>query len=255
MILRPFDPASRRPASPVSAWETVLETQHRASQEFWLVAQPDHAGLAGDIATALGPPLVPELSPEVVRGIAVHDDGWTAVDAQVSCAHGRPLSFLDVQPAVFLEAWARSIQCGEQVGAMAGAIVSRHFWRLGATRLRSGIDSEGDRRELKSFLAQEEARQKRLTAGHSQQEFEFLTDVLQFCDLLSLYLCCGAEVDAEFAQQFQGRTVSLLRSTGDSRRAAVCRFEPTPFRDGLDLGVAARHYPSGRSAQFAFLLS
>jgi hypothetical protein len=82
--------------------------------------------------------------------------------------------------------------------------------------------------------------------GRSRQELEFLTDVLQFCDVLSLYLCCGAAQDVEFRQSFGEKPIRLRREAAPDQ-AAVCRFEPTPFTaGGVDLAVIARRFPAGR---------
>jgi len=243
----------------VGVWEAISPTQKVRVPEYWLIAQPDHAALSGDIASALGPPLLPVLIPEVIGGITHHDDGWAQFDAQITLTDGRPLSFLDFLPRDFLCAWGESIERSENIAPLAGAIVSGHFSRLAKNRFESRIDNPEDRRLLLDFLGREQARQQHLLGGHSQEEFEFLTDVLQFCDVLSLYLCCGATQDVEFPQRFGQVTIRLRRETTRSLdQAAVCRFEPSPFAaGGVDLAVAARHYPASRqpvTATLPFLL-
>jgi hypothetical protein len=253
MVLRPISAAAQPSSTSLQpAWPAIEETQHRAAREFLLITQPDHAALAGAIAAALGPPLLPELTAEVVQGIAVHDDGWAEFDARTPCQSGKPVSFIDLPPATFLQAWRGSIERAAEVAPIAGAIVSRHFWRLGTGHMKSKQDSPEDERALRQFLDQENARQERLTQGYVRREFEFLTDVLQFCDVLSLYLCCGAEQDVEFPQSFSGATVRLMRVQKES--AAVCRFDPSPFRHGTDLAVMARRFPASGTVQLPFLL-
>ena len=260
MVLRPIGAAEGTPASGcVPVWDAILPTQKKSAPEYWLITQPDHAALSGAIAAALGPPLLSQLRPEVVQGIAHHDDGWAPVDAQIGLTNGRPLSFLDFQPRDFLRSWNSSIERAEKLAPIAGAIVSRHFWRLGRNRLASGIDGAEDRKLLVDFLESELARQQRLLDGHSRAEFEFLTDVLRFCDVLSLYLCCGATQDVEFGQSFGREPIRLRReATRSPEQAAVCRFEPSPFTEGgVDLAVSARHFPENRqpgSVTLPFLL-
>jgi hypothetical protein len=245
-VLRPMGGAEHPPAC-VPVWDAIHPTQKTRSPEYWLITQPDHAALSGAIAAALGPPLLPRLSPEVVQGIALHDDGWRPLDAQVRVADGKPLSFLDFGPLDFLPAWRASIESAETVAAIAGAIVSGHFWRLAKNRLEWGIDGAEDRKLVLDFLAAEDARQQQLLSGYSRETFELLTDVLQFCDVLSLYLCCGATPDVEFPQKFGSAPIRLHREAARcSDQAALCRFEPTPFTDGVDLAVIARRYPSER---------
>jgi hypothetical protein len=129
---------------------------------------------------------------------------------------------------------------------VAGIIVSRHFCRLGKARAESRGDSAKDAQHLCAFLAQEQQRQERLRQGESEEHLEFLTDVLQFCDLLSLYLCCGAQQDVEFPQRF-GPQLRLTQLPGAGQKAAACRFEPSPFPGGVDIAVAARRYPPSAS--------
>jgi hypothetical protein len=247
VVLRPL--GGREPTSAcVPVWNAILPTQKTCAPEYWLITQPDHAALSGAIAAAFGPPLLPQLSSEVVQGIAFHDDGWASLDAQVTVANGKPLSFLDYQLQDFLRAWNGSIEYATKVAPIAGAMVSRHFWRLASNRLEGGIDSGGNRRLLLDFLEREQGRQQRLLGGRSRHELEFLTDVLQFCDVLSLYLCCGAARDVEFPPRFGQAPIRLRRQTARrTDQAAVCRFEPTPFTaGGVDLAVIARRFPADR---------
>ncbi len=252
------DPGSRE-HSCIPVWDAISPTQKISAPEYWLITQPDHAALSGAIAAAFGPPLLPHLSSEVVQGIAVHDDGWATFDAEPCVANGKPLSFLDFGPCDFLRAWCGSIQGAEKIAPITGAMVSGHFSRLARKRLEWGIDGEGDHKLLLDFLDDERARQQRLLGGYSQQEFEFLTDVLQFCDVLSLYLCCGAAQHVDFPQRFGERPICLRREA--ARRpdqAAVCRFQPSPFTaGGVNLAVSARRFPASRQpgpATLPFLL-
>lgn len=235
-----------QPQNCVPVWDAILPTQKTRAPEYWLITQPDHAALSGAIAAALGPPLLPQLSPEVVQGIAMHDDGWAPFDAQITLTDGRPCSFVDFLPKDFLRAWNGSIERAEKIAPIAGAMVSGHFSRLAKNRLEWGIDGAGDRELLHGFFEGEKARQQRLLGGYSREEFDFLTDVLQFCDVLSLYLCCGATQDVEFPQRFGAKPIRLRREAARDQ-AAVCRFEPTPFTGGgVDLAVVARRYPADR---------
>ncbi len=246
-MLRPIGGGEPAPAC-VPVWDAILPTQKTSAPEYWLITQPDHAALSGAIAAGFGPPLLPQLSPEVVQGITMHDDGWAPLDAQTPVANGKPLSFLDFQPKDFLRAWDSSIERAEKLAPIAGAMVSGHFWRLARNRLEWGIDGAEDRRLLLDFLEREQVRQQRLLGGHSRGEFEFLTDVLQFCDVLSLYLCCGAGQDVEFPPRFGQGPIRLRRLAARSPdQAAVCRFQPTPFTaGGVDLAVVARRFPADR---------
>jgi hypothetical protein len=238
----------------IPAWQAVEEKQRQPAKDWWLIAQPDHAALAGDLAANLNSPLFPQLDQDLIRAIALHDAGWaqldggergTGHDLQVVLrdpkldAQGRPLSFLEMTPEEFLTAWKDSILQAERVTPIGGVIVSQHFRRLAENRLQSRSDNRQDTNRLKQFHKDEAERQKYLLEQdlHPPEQISVLTDVLQFCDLLSLYLCCGAQDAIEFPQDFGGHTIRL------KKEGEMCHLEPSIFGGGVSLGVTARHYP------------
>jgi Protein of unknown function (DUF3891) len=273
MVLYPLDTASdentsdptgeghpangpNAPASRISVWEAVERRQKQTAQTWWLVAQPDHAALSGDLAASISSSShFPKLDSEVLAAIRLHDEGWAQVDAadgggsksqsrtSESSESARPLSFLDMSPSVFIRAWKDSIRRAEESSALGGILVSEHFSRLAKSRLQSCIDTFQDMENLRRFLGHEAEQRRRLMAktGRSDEETRSLVDVLQFCDLLSLYLCCGAVEDVEFPQQVQGRTI-VLRRAGE-----MCRTDPAIFGAGVSLGVSARRHPQSEA--------
>jgi hypothetical protein len=103
---------------------------------------------------------------------------------------------------------------------------------------------------LQDFLDSESERQKKLSVkqGRSSDELEALADVLQFCDLVSLYLCCGARANVEFPEYF-GVRVRLMPSDQDFR------LDPPLIAAGTQFSVAALRHPatkaeSGRQISF-----
>src|SRR5213592_4535381 len=102
MVLRPMNPPPSGPRC-VPAWEAVARTQKQTSPEWWLIAQPDHADLAGDLAERIRWKNFPALDAEVVEAIRLHDEGWAEFDFVPAARAGRPLSFLDIDPADFLK--------------------------------------------------------------------------------------------------------------------------------------------------------
>ena len=75
-----------------------------------------------------------------------------------------------------------------------------------------------------------------------------LVDLLQFCDVLSLYLCCGARAHVEFPQRFGDQSISL------QRQGEMCVMKPRIFGDGASLAVRARRYPGGDAVSVPVLL-
>lgn len=255
MILRPLHPAA--PSSEiVPAWNAVASTQQQDSSAWWLIAQPDHAALAGNLAARFRPADFPLLDSNAVRAITLHDSGWAALDGggeagggtgespQLLRGHsGRPLSFLDAPVRVFMPAWTDSIRCAEEsAGAIGGLMVSGHFRRLAQHRVNAVQDTPENAARLHEFLKAEGREDERRLArqGRSQKEVGSLVDLLQFCDLLSLYLCCGSRASVQFPQLL-GTRPTVLRRDGER-----CVLEPSPFHEQVSLGVPARRDPVSR---------
>jgi len=259
MVLRPLDattPKSEMCASkkPLPAWSAVAERQKCQADRYWLISQPDHAHLAGELAANFVSERFPRISTLAARAIAVHDSGWAAFPEESSplappllAGDGRPLAFVEAAPRAFLRAWTGSISQAEDVCPEGGIVVSRHFCALGNFRLRGNTSlSQDDRQLIADFLEREQQRQQRLVArcACSAQELNSLLEVLQFCDLLSLYLCSGVPYAAEFSQPIADQPVQIWPSPGED----FYRLEPSPFQNNgssrtLNLEVMAHHYP------------
>ncbi len=258
MILYPLRAASSTSSEPVPAWEAVAAAQQQRASAWWLVAQPDHAALAGELAAQLDVPEFSRLEDDEVRAIALHDAGWAkydgggaagggkgAVPQPLRDPSGRPLSFLHAPVPIFAEAWVASIRSAEEkAGVIGGLMVSGHFRRLAEHRQASVADPPEDAARIREFVESESrhdaARLRR--QSHSRQQVEQLVDLLQFCDLLSLYLCCGSRASVQFPQAIGPRPV-VLRRDGE-----LCLLDPSPFREEISLGVPARRDPVSRTA-------
>jgi Protein of unknown function (DUF3891) len=258
MVLYPLPSAQRhqRRGASVPAWQAVEKRQRQSADAWWLIAQTDHAVLAGDLAARLEFTSIPALSSDVIRAIALHDAGWAQFDNQInvetsaSAAPMLPLSFLEIAPAQFLIAWKDSIDAAATTATVGETIVSEHFCRLARNRLAFRSDFQEDVRMIEGFLSHEARRQAPLRARihESAHQLETLTDVLQFCDLVSLYLCCGADEPAVFPQKF-GESEIRVRCEEDA-----FLFTPPVFGRGAALGVSARRHPCGRPGTIPFLL-
>ena len=257
MIIRPLD-AQTQPLSELEfspAWRAVERLQRTGCETCWMITQPSHAALAGDIAAALSDPRIPKLEADVIRAIALHDAGWGMPDAQAvmrsrAAQQNAPKSFLEVSVPEFLVAWTQSIEVALSTSPAGGYMVSRHFWRLAEHRINSAGDAQPERKRLQEFLGSETERQKKLSAkqDRSAEELEGLTDVLQFCDLMSLYLCSGAQAKVEFPEYF-GVKVKLTLSNESFR------LQPSIIPAGKEFSVAALRHPaikgeSGRQISF-----
>jgi len=257
MILRPLE--TPPPASPdfVPAWPVVERSQRQVRDSCWLITQPSHAALAGDFAAKMTGMQLPQLDAALVRAIAMHDAGWGAPDAQAimqsrSDRQGCPKSFIACSVKDFVAAWEKSIEMAEASSSPAGGyMVSRHFARIAEQNAR--LLPENDRLIASAFLEHEAARQKRQAAqqDRSIDALEQLTDVLQFCDLLSLYVCCGARENVEFPEYFGVKARLTVDADG-------YKLEPALIEPGAKFAVAALRHPttkeeSGRETTIVFL--
>lgn len=262
MILRAIhDLAPVNSTAVVPAWESVDKEQKRltGAKECWMIPQPAHSALAGEMAAQLDPQVFPNLSVEVVRAIAMHDAGWGRPDAEaIQDSRGkgvsRPaLSFLTTPPDVILRAWVESIAATEKLSAIGGYMVSRHFQEIGKMQGPSVKDATA-RSALERFVTSEEGRQKSLLRKITlkQRELDRVVEALQFCDLLSLYVCANPpEPVVEFPQQVKGGKMRLWRER------QICVLEPSPFKQESSFAVSAVRHPKTRdvsSVSFAVMV-
>lgn len=246
MILRPLDPPSATTADFLPAWSVVEQIQRQNYESCWMITQPSHAALAGDFAAKLTDLNVAEQEGPLIRAIELHDAGWGPLDAQAimlsrSVSQSTPKSFVAYEVDEFVNAWGKSIDVAESVGATGGYIVSRHFFRL-AEHAMSRVHDK-NRQTLERFLKNEEARQQQLAAkqNFSTKELENLTGVLQFCDLLSLYVCSGARQNVEFPEYFGIKA----RLTVENENY---QLDPILIEPGTVFGVAALKHPPTKAA-------
>lgn len=252
MILRPLEPPSVTSQNCVPAWPVVERLQRNTYDRCWMITQPSHAALAGEIAAAFVAdkasrfaevPGLPEIDDALVRAIALHDAGWGPSDAQAvtrsrAAKPTAPRSFLMMEADEVLEAWTQSIETAQSVGPAGGFIVSRHFWRIAERRIAAPEDTPADRKKIEQFLAREVQRQKRLAAKqqHGAADLAALTDLLQLCDLLSLFFCCGARQCVDFPECCGLKL--RLQPVGDDYKLA-----PQVLKSGTQFRVAALRFP------------
>lgn len=242
MILRPLQPAPPTSTEYLPAWKVIEKIQRQPFESCWMITQPSHAALAGEFAAKMTGTLASKLDSAVIRSIALHDAGWGVPDSQAimqsrSVGRGAPRSFIDCAVSEFVEAWEKSIDVATSASAAGGYIVSRHFCRIAESG--SAQLAATDRQRAARFLEHEVARQKQLAAKQERttEELELLTDVLQFCDLLSLYVCSGARDNAEFPE-YLGTKVRL---TADE---TSYKLEPQVIEPGAEFAVAALRHPA-----------
>ncbi|MCX7015514.1 MAG: DUF3891 family protein [Candidatus Sumerlaeota bacterium] len=232
-----------------------------------LYCQCDHAEMASRFAEAYGAPGFLPVEPRalIVRIVASHDLGWTAVDAapHVAPETRRPRDFLHMPAALTAAIWSDSIRdAAEQTGPLGGVVVSRHFERLAGLAMENHGRSVEERKELERFrnhharlradwMRELEQPPWRMNAQTADRAFE----LLKACDTFSIFLLlsevdCGQRREpcalgeggraVEFTFQFPvDRTLSVAPwpfAPGRLEPEIPCRLiEDRPYKDDEDL--------------------
>ncbi len=227
-----------------------MRTQKQPTNEWQLIVQADHAALAGEMASKSANPYLPKLESEIIQAIAVHDDGWKQID-DPSKRSGRPLSFFEEAPAEIFRAWKDSIASATRIAPIAGILVSEHFSRIARDFSRAATTPPEISQVLTTFVERENAQQEELREQQSRDanEINLLVDVLQFFDLLSLYVCCGSREPVEFPQRFNRKNFRVYR------KADTYRLEPPLFAGPTNFSIEAAAYPSSTTAQISIAFS
>jgi hypothetical protein len=182
MIYRTNVQASVPADSPAPAWQLFVASQQAAFTH--LISQPAHAALAGQLAGFLRPTVFGSIPQEVIDIIGRHDRGWFEADSTAleRASHTLPTSFLSVAPEDAVQAWRSSIRSAERQSLLAGILTSRRFCLLAPQN-----DSVHHQ-----FWQEETERRELLEKDYSSPaDLDRLTAAMGFCDLLSLFLCCG----------------------------------------------------------------
>jgi len=241
---------------------------------WWLVTHPHHARLAGAFAERWGNDrfLPPEPRTRVLKGIAHHDDGWTARDAAPQITReGKPSAFSvelvgkysafeEIDLADYLAVRDRAVRLIAAEDAYAAVLISMHTYSLLTEHAdRSTIAPEG-LPLLDRFLDHQKTLQESLmdeirsdpSLAPEQKIEEHVLDhfrLLQATDNLSLLTCVSFSQPAHLLHPLP------LRGGGHSRvrvRAAGPRdfvLDPYPFGEPiLRFSFPARHVIGKRFA-------
>ncbi len=193
---------------------------------------------------------VPNVREPVVRAIGMHDIGWMPFDGDLSSPcppkeleSGVAVSFTNTEPEQFLPAWMGSIQAAQGTGPLGGLLVSAHFARLTHPYLERGAGTPEQRARVEQFLNREAARVDRLLpqAELPLEEIHALIEVLQFCDLASLYICANPSAAVEFPQVLNGSKVQLSFEQGSFR------MKPNLLDHVLVLEIPCVRFVDGRA--------
>jgi uncharacterized protein DUF3891 len=174
----------------------------RRHDGLWLVTQPEHAALAGRLATqwgneqfSLGPSTA-----SLVRAAARHDDGWTVLDGAplIAADEGRPAHFLEVPLAKTVGPYGEGVDLIYEDDVYAGVLASLHWAGLYMSRWGVQDSPPVEHPLAREVVADQERRiaphLRELWAGNGlRSAFEAAVwrdyELLQALDLVSLALC------------------------------------------------------------------
>ena len=234
---------------------------------WWLVTHPDHARLAGAFAERWGNGtfLAPEPRASVLKGIARHDDGWAARDAQPQITRqGKPSAFStelvgkysafeEIDLADYLAVRGRAVRLIAEEDAYAAILISMHTYNLLTAHADRSTIAPADLPLLDKFLEDQKKFQQSLMeriasdpqfAPAQKTEAAILDHfrLLQAVDNLSLLTCVDFARPANLLHPLPlregGHARVKVRSAG-SRRFVL---EPYPFAaPSLSFRFPARH--------------
>ena len=223
---------------------------------WWLVMHPDHARLAGAFAEHWGNDLFvsPEPREHVLRGIARHDDGWAARDAQPQITRqGKPSAFStemvgkysgfeEIDLPDFLAVRDRAVREIAAEDPYAAILISMHTYNLLNERADRSTIVPDQLPLFDQFLAGQKAFQDSLRkqiASNPNLKSQHKTDeaildhfrLLQANDYLSLLTCVDYQKPASLLHALptrDGKHVPIqVRSIGTRHFV----LDPYPFAE------------------------
>jgi hypothetical protein len=234
---------------------------------WWLTTHPDHARLAAAFAEHWSNELFarPEPRDRVLKGIAVHDDGWAARDAAPQITkQGKPSAFSselvgkysafeEIDLAGYLAIRDRAVRLVAEEDAYAALLVSMHTYNLLTERAdRSTIAAE-QLPLLDEFLAEQKSLQEKLYSS-IQQEGKLRADeksrtgvddhfkLLQACDNLSLLSCVDYDKPATLLHALRVKDGSVTPISVEPLGERHFRLSPFPLGvSPLMVEFPARH--------------
>jgi Protein of unknown function (DUF3891) len=234
---------------------------------WWLVTHPDHARLAGAFAEHWGNDrfLPPEPRANVLKGIARHDDGWTARDAAPQITRqGKPSAFSvelvgnysafeEIDLADYLAVRDRAVRLIAAEDAYAAVLISMHTSSLLTDHADRSTIAPHQLPLLDEFLRQQKELQaslvREIAANPSftkeQASESTILDhfrLLQATDNLSLLTCVDFRAPAHLLHPLPARDGGHSRVQVRAVAPRHFALDPYPFAEpSLTFQFPARH--------------
>jgi hypothetical protein len=251
---------------------------------WWLITHPDHARLAGNFAAAWGNAQFrkPEPRSRVLKGIACHDDGWTARDAHPSITRqGKPSAFStelvgeysafeEIDLEEYLAVRDRAVRIVAEEDPYAGLLISMHTYNLLTAHADRSTIAPESLVLLDSFLARQAHYQGELRstiardtslaeAEKAEQTVLEHFRLLQACDNLSLLSCVAFASPADLLHPLPLNGCGTAEVNVLPLGPRHFRLAPWPFEDAeLSFAFPARHvagklFPDSQSLEAGFI--
>jgi hypothetical protein len=219
--------------------------RHTSDDQFALIKQCDHADLAAQFAAHFGNERFTTVRPfeSVVRATTHHDNHFLDVEANlpIDTENGRPFGHRETPfSQVHIDALHGNVRWLLAGDPLAGLLVSMHHSGLPQnryglvaswqTRGGAGVKSRVIRPEVAASIEVLEAEQATvratLAADHLATDNQINTNyrLLQFFDLLSLYLCSDGYQNGELVPTWIGPVPTDYKGS----ECAEIRIEPLP---------------------------
>jgi len=239
----------------------------KSESGWWLITHPDHARLAGAFARAWGNEQFrrPEPRERVLYGIATHDDGWAARDAQPSITReGKPSAFStelvgkysafeEIHLADYLAVRERAVRMIAERDAYAGLLIAKHTYNLLTAHADRTTIATEQLPLLDAFLDGQRLYQQELlnrigaddTLSGEDKDAERIEEhfrLLQACDNLSLLTCVAFDKTADLLHPLPLVDGGAAAVRVDCLGPRHFRLDPWPFAEPkLELSFPARH--------------
>lgn len=234
---------------------------------WWLVTHPDHARLAGSFAEHWGNERFrpPEPRANVLKGIARHDDGWAARDAEPQITRqGKPSAFSvelvgkysafeEIDLADYLAVRDRAVRLIAEEDPYAALLILMHTYSLLSEHADRSTIAPVQLPLLDQFLTKQKGFQQALRlqiignleiASEQKTEAAILDHfrLLQAADNLSLMTCVDFSAPANLLHPLPLRDGEHSRVQVRSAGPRHFVLEPYPFdQPSLDFTFPARH--------------
>ena len=234
---------------------------------WWLITHPDHARLAVAFAEKWGNKTFasPEPRLQVLLGIATHDDGWAARDAQPQITRkglpsafsielvGKYSAFEEIDLADYLAVRERAVSVVAEADPYAALLVSLHTYNLLTERADRSTIVAAQLALLDAFLERQRMLQQDLHSRISRDERYSVDEIawpriqdhfrlLQATDNLSLLSCVDYRQPASLLHPLPTISGAHREVVVESLDRRHFRLTPYPFTEPeLSFKLPARH--------------